>query len=80
MSQVSDIMWYLSFSDSSSSEIISWLWGETLHTQHSLCLSLFLRFQSKDHTCTQDNVCKDDCGVFLGGGFVLPEKVDNLAS
>ena len=40
MSQVSDIMWYLSFSDSSSSEIILWLWVETLHTQHSLCLSL----------------------------------------
>jgi len=69
MSQVNNIMWYLSFSDSSSSEIISWLWVETLHTQHSLCLSLFLPFQSKGHTCTQDNVCKDDCGVFFGRGI-----------
>ena len=40
MSQISNIMWYLPFSDSSSSEIISWLWVETLHTQHSLSLSL----------------------------------------
>ena len=40
MSQISNIMWYLPFSDSSSSEIISWLWVETLQTQHSLSLSL----------------------------------------
>ena len=40
MSQINDIMWYLSFSDSSSSEIISWLWGETLHTTLSLSRSL----------------------------------------
>ena len=40
MSQISNIMWNLPFSDSSSSEIISWLWVETLHTQHSLSLSL----------------------------------------
>ena len=24
-------------------------------------------------------MCTDDGGVFLGGGFFLPEKVDNLA-
>ena len=40
MSQMNNIICYLSFSDSSSSEIISWLWVETLHTQHSLSLSL----------------------------------------
>ena len=51
--------------------------GNFAHT-HSLCLSLFLPFQSKDHTCTQKkNVCKM---FFLGGkGIVLLKKVDNLA-
>ena len=69
MSQVSDIMWYLCFSDSSSSEIISWLWVETLHTDTlSVSLSSSLSNPRTTHV-HKDNVCKGDCGVLWGGGF-----------
>ena len=74
MSQVSDIMWYLSFSDSSSSEIISWLWVETLHTQLSLSLSLPPSPIQGPHMYTKIMGVKITVVFFLGGGFVLPEK------
>ena len=77
MLQISDIMWHLSFSDSSSSEIISWLWMENLHT-HPFSLSCSLSSPKTTHV-HKSNVCTDDGGVFLGGGFVLTEKVDSLA-
>ena len=46
---------------------------------HTLSLSLFPPFQSKDHTCTPKNVCKMIVGGFGGKEIVLLEKVDNLA-
>ena len=49
-----------------------------LCTQHSLCLTLFLPFQYKDHTCTQDNVCKDDCGVFWEGDLFCLKRWTTL--
>ena len=52
-----------------------------LCTHNTLSVSLSSSLSSPRTTRVhKDNVCKDDCGVFLGGGFVLPEKVDHLAS
>ena len=77
MSQISNIMWNLPFSDSSSSEIISWLWVETLHTQHSLSLSSSLSNPRTTHV-HKDNVCKGDCGVFWEGDLFCLKKWTTL--
>ena len=66
MSQVSDIMWYLSFSDCSSSEIISWLWVETLHTD-TLSVSLPPFLSQGPHMYTKI-MCVKMTAVFWGEG------------
>ena len=53
-------------------------WKLCTHNTLSISLSSSLSNPRTTHV-HKDNVCKDDCGVFLGGGFVLPSKVDNLA-
>ena len=46
---------------------------------HTPFLSLCSLSNPKTTHVHKGNMCTDDGGVFLGGGFVLPEKVDNLA-
>ena len=53
--------------------------GDFAHTTLSVSLSSSLSNPRTTHV-HKDDVCKDDCGVILGGGIVLPEKVDHLAS
>ena len=78
MSQISNIMWNLPFSDSSSSEIISWLWVETLHTQHSLSLSLPPFPIQGPHMYTKITCVKVTVVFFLEGDLYCLKKWTTL--